>query len=44
MLVTLFRVSQVIGVPLSALFEVPKGPEGPIEEPKDRDFSAKKPE
>jgi transcriptional regulator with XRE-family HTH domain len=35
--VTLFRISQVIGVPLSALFEVPEGSDGPTDAPKERE-------
>jgi transcriptional regulator with XRE-family HTH domain len=42
--VTLFRIPQVIGVPLAVLFEVPDGSEGPTEAPKDREFRTKKPE
>jgi transcriptional regulator with XRE-family HTH domain len=36
--VTLFRISQVIGVPLAALFEVREGSDGPTEAPKDREL------
>jgi transcriptional regulator with XRE-family HTH domain len=42
--VTLFRISQVIGVPLSALFEVPEGGDGPTDAPKERELRKTKPE
>lgn len=42
--VTLFRISEVLGVPFSALFEVPEGGEGPTEAPKERELRKTKPE
>ena len=39
--VTLFRISQVIGVPLSAFFEVPEGSDGPTEAPKERELKSR---
>ena len=39
--VTLFRISQVIGVPLSAFFEVPEGSEGPTKAPKERELKSR---
>jgi transcriptional regulator with XRE-family HTH domain len=39
--VTLFRISQVIGVPLSAFSEGPDGSEGPTEAPKERELKSR---
>jgi transcriptional regulator with XRE-family HTH domain len=40
--VTLYRIAKALGVPFSALFEVPEGSDGPTEAPKDREFKKNK--
>jgi transcriptional regulator with XRE-family HTH domain len=42
--VTLYRIAEALGVPFSALFEVPEGSDGPTEAPKDRELKKNKPE
>ena len=42
--VTLYRIAKALGVPFSALFEVPEGSDGPTEAPKDRELKKKKSE
>lgn len=35
--VTLYRIAEALGVPFSALFEVPEGSDGPTDAPKERE-------
>jgi transcriptional regulator with XRE-family HTH domain len=39
--VTLFRISEVLEVPFSKLFEVAEGEHGPTEAPKDRELKSR---
>lgn len=42
--VTLYRIAEALGVPFSALFEVPEGSDGPTQAPKDRELKKNKSE
>lgn len=42
--VTLYRIAEALGVPFSALFEVPEGSDGPTDAPKERELRKSKPE
>ena len=41
--VTLYRIAEALGVPFSALFEVPPGGHGPSDAPKERELKKTKP-